>query len=140
MRTAWLYGTKGGNFIRTMARLGRERETVSVVCDQHGSPTFAGDLAYEILALLLTEDYGIYHCTNNGDTTWDVFARRIMSAIGSSCEVISISTEEYKKMVPTSAPRPLWSILDNKHLRDTIGDSMRDWDVAFDDFVQHVEL
>lgn len=140
LRTAWLYGTVGKNFIRTMANLGRTHETVSVVCDQHGSPTFAGDLAYEILALLPTEHYGLFHCTNNGSTTWDEFARRIMAATGSSCEVLSVTTEQYKGINPASAPRPLWSILDNKRLRETVGDSMRPWDVAFDEFAKANEL
>ena len=63
-----------------------------------------------------------------------------MAATGSTCEVVSVTTEEYKQINPASAPRPLWSILDNKHLRDTIGDEMRDWDVAFDEFAATVEL
>ena len=139
-RTAWLYGTHGKNFVRTMVALGRTHDRITVVCDQHGSPTFAGDLAYEILALLTTENYGVYHCTNNGATTWDVFARRIMANAGLACEVAPVTTAEYSAANPAAAPRPLWSILDNKHLRDTIGDSMRSWDVAIDQFMQEVEL
>lgn len=132
LRTAWLYGTHGKNFVRTMVGLGRTHDAITVVCDQHGSPTFAGDLAWEILALLGTQGYGLYHCTANGATTWDVFARRIMANAGLSCEVRPVTTEEYG----APAPRPAWSILDNKHLRDTIGDSMRSWDVALDEFME----
>lgn len=139
-RTAWLYGTEGKNFVRTMVGLGRTHEQITVVCDQHGSPTFAGDLAWEILALLGTENYGLYHVTANGATTWDVFARRIMANAGLACEVLPVTTEEYAAKNPASAPRPLWSILDNKRLRDTIGDKMRSWDVALDDFMRTVEL
>ena len=135
-RTAWLYGTEGKNFVRTMVNLGRTHDKIRVVSDQHGSPTFAGDLAWEILALLGTTNYGLYHCTNNGATTWDVFARRIMANAGLDCEVEGCTTEEYA----APAPRPAWSILDNKHLRDTIGDSMRSWDVALDQFMADVEL
>jgi dTDP-4-dehydrorhamnose reductase len=132
LRTAWLYGTRGKNFVRTMVGLGRTHDSITVVCDQHGSPTFAGDLAYEILALLGTEAYGLYHCTANGATTWDVFARRIMADAGLDCEVKPVTTAEWN----ADATRPLWSILDNKHLRDTIGDSMRSWDVALDEFMR----
>jgi len=131
LRTAWLYGTRGKNFVRTMVGLGRTHDSISVVCDQHGSPTFAGDLAWEILALLGTDAYGLYHCTANGATTWDVFARRIMADAGLGCEVVPGTTAEWN----ADAPRPLWSILDNKRLRDTIGDRMRSWDVALDEFM-----
>ena len=133
LRTAWLYGTKGKNFVRTMVGLGRTHDSITVVCDQHGSPTFAGDLAYEILALLGTEAYGLYHCTANGATTWDVFARRIIADADLDCEVKPVTTAEWN----ADANRPLWSILDNKHLRDTIGDSMRSWDVALDEFMRN---
>lgn len=140
VRTAWLYGTEGKNFVRTMVGLGRTHDRITVVCDQHGSPTFAGDLAYEILALLGTEAYGLYHCTGNGATTWDRFAARIMANAGLDCEVAPVTTEEYAAANPQSAPRPAWSILDNKRLRDTIGDEMRSWDVALDEFMRTVEL
>ncbi len=140
VRTAWLYGTKGNNFVRTMVKLGRTHDTLEVVCDQHGSPTFAGDLAYELLALLTTDAYGLYHCTANGATTWDVFAARIMKNAGLSCEVVPVTTEQYTSAHPQSAPRPAWSILDNKRLRDTIGDAMRSWDVALDAYMRTVDL
>ncbi|MBQ9059418.1 MAG: dTDP-4-dehydrorhamnose reductase [Atopobiaceae bacterium] len=140
VRTAWLYGTEGKNFVRTMVNLGKSHDRITVVCDQHGSPTFAGDLAWEILALLNTQGYGIYHCTANGATTWDVFARRIMANAGLSCEVVPVTTEEYSQQNPTAAPRPAWSILDNKHLRDTIGDHMPSWDVALDEFMATTTL
>lgn len=136
VRTAWLYGTRGKNFVRTMVNLGRTHDKVTVVNDQHGSPTFAGDLAHEILELLGTENYGIYHATNNGATTWDEFARRIMANDNLDCEVVGCTTEEWG----APAPRPAWSILDNKHLRDTIGDKMRSWDVALDQYMTSVEL
>ena len=140
LRTAWLYGTEGKNFVRTMVGLGRTHDRITVVCDQHGSPTFAGDLAYELLKVAVTDGYGLYHCTGNGATTWDVFARRIMANAGLPCEVVPVSTEEYTKANPQSAPRPAWSILDNKRLRDTVGDEMRSWDVALDEFMSTVEL
>lgn len=131
VRTAWLYGTHGKNFVRTMVNLGRTHDRIKVVSDQHGSPTFAGDLAWEILALLGTDAYGLYHCTGNGVTTWDVFARRIMANAGLVCTVDPCTTEEWG----APAHRPAWSVLDNKRLRDTIGDRMRSWDVALDQFM-----
>lgn len=131
VRTAWLYGSVGKNFVRTMVGLGRTHDAITVVDDQHGSPTNANDLAYEILALLMTENYGTYHATGNGATTWNRFAESIMELAGLPCEVRGCTTEEYG----APAPRPAWSILDNKHLRDTIGDSMRSWDVALEGFM-----
>lgn len=131
VRTAWLYSGRGKNFVRTMLRLGATHESVRVVNDQFGSPTYAGDLAWEMLALLDTSAYGLYHCTGNGATSWDELARRIFRDAGLPCEVVGCTTEEWG----APAPRPAWSILDNKRLRDTIGDRMRSWDVALDDFL-----
>jgi dTDP-4-dehydrorhamnose reductase len=133
VRTAWLYGAVGKNFVRTMARLGREREVVRVVADQHGSPTNANDLAYEILALIPTKAYGLYHATNNGACTWADFTEAIFARLGLTCRVERCTTAEYA----APAARPAWSILDNKHLRDTIGDKMRSWDVALDSYIEH---
>ena len=131
VRTAWLYGTRGKNFVRTMVSLGRTHDKVRVVSDQHGSPTFAGDLGWEMLELLGSQTYGLYHCTANGSTTWDEFARRIMEKAGLACEVEPCTTEQWG----APAPRPAWSILDNRRLRETIGDRMRPWDIAVDDFL-----
>jgi dTDP-4-dehydrorhamnose reductase len=131
MRTAWLYGAEGKNFVRTMARLGRERDEVTVVADQHGSPTNANDLAYEMLKVMESGEYGLYHATGNGATTWADFTEAIYDRLDIDCVVCRCTTEEYG----APAPRPAWSILDNKRLRDTIGDEMRSWDVALDSFV-----
>lgn len=132
VRTAWLYGARGKNFVRTMVGLGRTHDQITVVDDQHGSPTNANDLAYEILALLTTKGYGLYHCTNDGQCSWADFAERIMADAGLACKVNRCTTAEYA----APAPRPAWSVLDNKHLRDTIGDSMRPWEDAIDCFMR----
>ncbi|MGU9085598.1 SDR family oxidoreductase, partial [Clostridium perfringens] len=78
VRTAWLYGYVGHNFVYTMMRLGKEKESLNVVNDQKGNPTHANDLAYHILKLIETEEYGIYHCTGKGECTWYDFAKEIM--------------------------------------------------------------
>ena len=139
VRTAWLYGYNGGNFVKTMVRLGSSHDEVTVVDDQYGSPTNANDLAYVILKLALTENYGIYHCTNNGRCSWADFAEKIMKAFDLPCNVKRCSSAEYQQRNPQSANRPAFSVLDNKHLRETIGDEMRDWTEAFDSYVSRYQ-
>lgn len=127
VRTAWLYGYVGGNFVKTMRRLAETHSQVSVVKDQVGNPTSANDLAYEILKLALTNNFGTYHCTNKGTCSWADFAIAIMKESKLDCEVIPVTSVEYKSMNPQSADRPAFSSLRNKHLEDTIGDEMRPW-------------
>lgn len=126
IRTAWLYGHHGKNFVKTILRIANEHPTITVVDDQHGSPTNANDLAYELLKLAMTDGYGLYHCTGNGSCTWFDFARRIVELAGIYCDVQPCTSEQYA----APAKRPAYSILDNRHLRDTIGDQMRNWDDA----------
>lgn len=135
VRTAWLYGYKGHNFVYTMMRLGKEKGIIKVVDDQIGNPTHANDLAYHILKLIETEEYGIYHCTGNGECTWYEFAKTIIELSGENCEVKSCTSEEYK----TPAKRPEYSSLDNMMLRSTVGDEMRDWKEAIKTFVNNVK-
>ena len=80
VRTAWLYGYKGKNFVRTVMRIARERGKISVVADQFGNPTLASDLVHEILKIAQSGSYGVWHCTNNGTCSWFDFALR-----GSGC-------------------------------------------------------
>lgn len=138
VRTAWLYGYVGKNFVKTMRRLGGSHDSITVVDDQLGNPTSANDLAYEILKLALTDNYGIYHCTNNGTCSWADFAKAIMKGSGLDCEVIPVTNQQYKEANPQSADRPAFSSLTNKHLEDTIGDEMRDWQVALDEYLQRL--
>ena len=139
VRTAWLYGKVGKNFVRTMLRISADHEFITVVDDQIGSPTYANDLAYEILKILPTENYGIYHATGNGQCSWYDFASAIIKRAGRACEVRPISTAEYAAQHPEAAPRPAFSILDNKHLRDTVGDDMRPWEEALESFMTYLE-
>ncbi len=139
VRTAWLYGYKGKNFVKTMANIGKIHDSVAVVDDQCGNPTNAVDLAWHILKLAVSHDYGIYHCTGNGVCSWAEFAAEIMRLTGSSCRVLPCSTEQYALAHPKSAPRPEWSALDNRALRCTVGDEMRPWKKALEDFFEHWE-
>jgi dTDP-4-dehydrorhamnose reductase len=126
VRTAWLYGSVGTNFVKTILRLARENGAIKVVDDQFGSPTSANDLAYVLLKLALTQDFGIYHCTNNGSCSWFEFASAIVDGAGIPCKKSPCTTAEF----PRPAHRPAFSVLDNAHLRATIGDPMRPWQDA----------
>lgn len=130
VRTAWLYGYTGKNFVKTMLKLGKERGSVKVVNDQRGNPTNAVDLAHHLLQIAATDEYGIYHCTGNGECSWYDFACKIMEEFGVDCTVSPCTTEEF----PSPAKRPAFSSLDNLMLRATVGDSMRHWQDALHSF------
>ena len=115
IRTSWVYGIHGKNFVRTMLRLGSERPEVRVVDDQIGSPTYAVDLARVICDLIPTEKYGIYHVTNEGYMSWARFAGMILAGSGTSCRVIPVPSSQY----PTPARRPLNSRLSAGKLRES---------------------
>ena len=134
VRTAWLYSYYGKNFVKTMIRLGRTHDKITVVNDQLGNPTNAVDLAYHILKLAVSHDYGIYHCTGNGICSWYDFASAIMQGAGLSCKVEPVTSAQYAAANPASANRPAWSALENRMLRCTVGDEMRDWQDALKDF------
>ena len=134
VRTAWLYGAAGKNFVKTMVGLAKTHDEITVVSDQLGNPTNAVDLAYHILKLAVSHDYGTYHCTGNGVCSWYDFACEIIRLSGESCAVKPISSAAYAAAHPQSADRPAWSALDNRMLRCTVGDGMRDWKTAIQDY------
>ena len=134
VRTAWLYSYYGKNFVKTMVALGKTHDTVTVVDDQLGNPTNAVDLAYHILKLAVSHDYGVYHCTGNGICSWAEFAAAIMQRAGLACKVVPCTSAAYAAAHPESANRPAWSALDNRMLRCTVGDEMRGWQDALNDF------
>ncbi|MBQ9042205.1 MAG: dTDP-4-dehydrorhamnose reductase [Eggerthellaceae bacterium] len=138
VRTAWLYGYVGRNFVKTMLRLARENGKISVVADQYGNPTSANDLAYEILKLALTDGYGVYHCTNGGTCSWFDFAGAAVDMAGVPCEKEALTSAEYKRRFPNSADRPAHSSLDNARLRATIGDEMRPWREALETYMANL--
>jgi dTDP-4-dehydrorhamnose reductase len=133
VRTAWVYGATGGNFVKTMARLERERETVSVVDDQRGSPTWSRDLAHGLVELArLAPEPGIYHCTNAGETSWYEFARAVFEELGADPDrVRPCSTEEF----PRPAPRPAYSVLSDRAWRAAGLAPLRPWREALKAFV-----
>ncbi|MCL2336160.1 MAG: dTDP-4-dehydrorhamnose reductase [Firmicutes bacterium] len=131
VRTSWLYGD-GPNFVRTMLRLSKERDQLTVVADQQGSPTYAGDLAAFLIQLMHTEYYGVYHATNEGSCTWYDFARQIMAYAGRSTTVRPITTAEY----PVKAKRPAYSVLDNAMLRLRGFTPLRPWPEALAEYIK----
>ena len=130
IRTAWLYSAFGNNFVKTMLRLGGEREEVQVVSDPIGAPTYAEDLARAILAILdddtCIEHEGIYHFTNRGTCSWCEFAQEIMSVGEKKCNVIPIPSVEY----PTKASRPAYSVLDLSKIQSTFQVEIPEWKEA----------
>jgi dTDP-4-dehydrorhamnose reductase len=131
VRTSWLHGPHGANFLRTMLRLGRERDQVSVVDDQVGCPTFAEDLARSIVELIGTGAYGTYHRTNTGSCTWYDLARAAFDWAGIAAEVVPISTEQYG----APAPRPGNSVLDNTKSNLLGLDALPPWQDSLDRFL-----
>jgi len=131
VRTAWLYGRTGNNFVRTIRKIASENDRITVVYDQVGNPTNATDLAHHILKICAGEDYGVYHVTGNGICSWHEFAEEIVRLSGLKCEVAAVTTEEF----PRPAPRPAYSAMDHMMLRATIGDEMRPWKEALAAFI-----
>jgi dTDP-4-dehydrorhamnose reductase len=128
VRTAWVYGAAGANFVKTMARLERERETVSVVDDQRGSPTWSADLARALVELARSDVRpGTYHCTGSGETTWFGFTRAIFSELGADPErVLPTTTDAF----PRPAPRPAYSVLSDAAWRTAGLTPMPHWRAA----------
>lgn len=131
IRTAWLYG-EGKNFVRTMLNVAKTHDQVTVVDDQFGSPTSTKELAKAIACLLPTDNYGLFHGTCEGSTSWDEFTREIYRLAGIQTKVTSVSTEQYQAVNPQSAPRPHYSILDNYMFRLTTDHVYADWKEALD--------
>ena len=129
-RTAWLYGD-GNNFVRTMLKLGETKDEISVVNDQHGSPTYAEDLANFIAEAIEKKiPYGIYHTTNEGYTTWYDFTKAIFEYAGIICKVNPVSTEEYIEMMKiTQAKRPKNSQMSKDKLKAQ-GIEVPEWEDA----------
>lgn len=137
VRTAWLYGYYGKNFVKTMMNAGRKFGKVTVVNDQRGNPTNAADLAHHLIKLLDTEEYGVYHATGSGECSWYDFAAQIMKSAGIDAEVAPCTSEEYSREHPQAADRPKYSALDNMMFRVTVGDEFRPWQEALDCFMEN---
>jgi dTDP-4-dehydrorhamnose reductase len=135
VRTAWLYGYYGNNFVKTIMKAAKEKGHLDVVNDQRGNPTNAEDLAYHLLKLALTEEYGTYHCTGIGECSWYDFACKIVEYANINCTISPVTSEKINR----PAKRPTFSSLDNMMLRCTVGDEMRQWQEALRIFVSNVE-
>lgn len=138
IRTAWLYSTHGNNFVKTMRRLGAERETLNVVADQIGSPTYAGDLAVaitEILPQIKTGQKKVYHFTNEGVCSWYDFAGKIMELSKLNCTVNPIPSSAY----PTKATRPFYSVLSKEEIKADFGIKIAHWEQALKKCINEME-
>ena len=129
LRTAWLYGPNGDNFVETMIKLGKDRDSLSVVSDQRGCPTFTKDLALATREIVTGEySHGIYHVVNDGQATWFEFAQKIFEyAEDVAVDVKPTTSSEF----PRPAKRPAFSILQN-----TRGPKMRSWQEALDEYIR----
>lgn len=128
VRTSWLYSSHGQNFVKTMLRLGSERQELNVIFDQVGTPTLAADLAHAIVSILDRHDKGriyaeTYHFSNEGVCSWYDFAVAVMKAKGLPCSVLPIGSEEY----PTKARRPHYSVLHKGKIKDHWGLEIPHW-------------
>lgn len=126
IRTAWLYSTFGNNFVKTMLRLGQEKEQLGVIFDQIGTPTYARDLAVAIMAIIEKGIVpGIYHFSNEGVISWYDFTKAIHRIAGiTTCHVRPLHTAEY----PTPAARPHYSVLDKTKIKETFGIDIPYWE------------
>ena len=125
IRTAWVYSSFGNNFVKTMIRLMNERESIGVVNDQYGCPTFAADLAQTIMQIIVSNNFiaGIYHYSNKGKISWYDFAKEISQQINSHCVVNEITTSQF----PTPAARPSYSVLDTSKIAETFNITIPEW-------------
>jgi dTDP-4-dehydrorhamnose reductase len=125
IRTSWVYSFYGRNFVKTMMRLMNEKESIGVVSDQVGSPTYAADLAEAIMQIITSGNWqsGIYNYSNKGIISWFDFANEIKKLIGASCVINSLTTEQF----PTPAKRPRYSALDKAKIQQAFSIQLKDW-------------
>jgi dTDP-4-dehydrorhamnose reductase len=125
IRTGWLYSEFGNNFVKTMLKLGAERDELKVIADQAGTPTYAIDLADCIIRIIQADSiaYGIYHYSNEGIASWYDFSKAIFDLSGTDVKVIPVPTSEYK----TRAVRPAYSVMDKSKIKQTFGLNIPYW-------------
>ena len=131
VRTSWVYSQYGNNFMKTMLRLGAERDRLSVVNDQAGTPTNANDLAEILLQICKSgsKAYGIYNYSNEGTATWYDFAKKIFEVNNISIALTPIPTAAY----PTPAKRPAYSVLDKSKIKQHFGLGIKHWEISLED-------
>jgi dTDP-4-dehydrorhamnose reductase len=134
VRTGWLYGEHGANFVEKVIGLARDRPRLEIVDDQVGSPTYSKDLAPALLRLVESGRFGTYHVTNDGSCSWFEFARHILDLAGiEDIEVVPTTSERLAR----PAPRPPYSVLDNSAWREVFGSGLRHWREAIEEYVRH---
>lgn len=136
VRTSWVFGKHGNNFVKTMLRLAETKEEVNVVCDQIGSPTYTVDLSILLCSMIQSEKYGVYHATNEGFCSWAEFAQEIFRLAGKDVRVNAIQTSEY----PARAVRPLNSRLDKSKLDDMGFQQLPPWQNALRRYMEDLIL
>src|SRR5690606_7691569 len=136
IRTSWVYSRYGNNFVKTMIRLMNEREEISVVNDQIGSPTHAADLAQAIVHIIDSSKWesGIYHYSNEGQISWYDFALAIRELTGSTCQIHPIPTSQF----PTPAQRPKYSLLDKSKIKSIFGVRVPYWRDSLYEFIRMI--
>ena len=134
VRISWVFGKNGNNFVKTMIKLGKEHDSVNVVSDQIGSPTYTADLAVLLCDMIKTDKYGVYHATNEGYCSWAEFAEEIFKQLNYKVKVNHIKTEEY----PTRAARPKNSKLSKEKLQKMGFSRMPKWENALMEFIESI--
>lgn len=140
IRTSWLYSTFGNNFVKTMLRLGTERDELNIIADQFGTPTYAKDLAKAILDIISNNKVenikGLYHFSNKGEASWFDFTKEIFSISNINCKANPIPTTEY----PTPAERPKYSVMDKSKIVDDFGVVLKDWKVSLKECIEKLNI
>ncbi len=132
VRTGWLFGRGGKNFVDTVRRLSREKDRLEVVDDQVGSPTYAAHLCRPLWEIASSDKRGIYHVTNGGQCSWCELARKVVELTGAACEVVPIDTAKAGR----PAPRPAFSVLENRNFRRRFRHDMRPWQEVVELYVR----
>lgn len=135
VRVSWVFGKNGNNFIKTMLKIGKDRDALNVVCDQIGSPTYTADLAVLLCDMIVTERYGVYHATNEGYCSWAEFAKAIFKEAGYETIVNPVTTEEYG----VKAQRPLNSRLSKKSLDEAGFERLPNWEDALKRYLKEIK-
>lgn len=135
VRTAWLYGINGGNFPKTMLELAKTHDELTVVYDEVGTPTYTPDLVEAIGKLIETDYYGIYHITNSGSCSWCEFAKYIFEIAGVNVKVTPVTASEFAR----PAPRPSYSVLNNKRWADNGFEPLRSYKEAIKDYLIYLK-
>ena len=131
IRTSWVFSSHGNNFVKTMMRLMKERESLNIVADQKGRPTYAKDLAMATMKMIEAMNAGksikgVYHYANTGETTWFDFAAKIKAIAGLTCDLQPIETKDF----PTPAKRPAYSVLDTSKIEEALSIAIPHWEDA----------